>query len=63
MIIEVTEGTNQHGGYILKAQGVIFNSLADVVNAFPDDEIAFRPSPPKKPSPKFARDVDYDIFS
>ncbi len=40
-IIIVTEGTNEHGGYILKAKGHIFANFIEILNAFPDARVDF----------------------
>ncbi len=74
-IIIVTEGTNEYGGYILKAKGRVFSNFIEVLNAFPDAQVALVQATTEErlkmthreraifgsPRP-MARDVDFKLF-
>ncbi len=74
-VVIVSEGTNEHGGYILKAKGRVFSSFMEVIAAFPDcqvDLIQATPNERLKMSHRdrvlfggpqaVAKDVDFKLF-
>jgi len=61
-IIDVHEGIDRHGGYILMAGGHTFQTFDQIVAAFPGAQLAFHPKPPYRPRHTMARDVDFPLF-